>query len=72
MYKVEVEGISFCLKHRLIGIYNLVNDDHPTRKELYSNDITWNPNLPHGNKEYKVSNHKIISPGFTPTQTVIF
>lgn len=28
-------AIEFCVKEKLNGIYNLVNDDHPSRKKLY-------------------------------------
>lgn len=31
-----VRAISFCVEHKLQGVYNLVADDHPTRKNLYS------------------------------------
>lgn len=31
-----VTAIEFCIKNRIESIYNLVNDDHPTRKELYT------------------------------------
>lgn len=64
-----VKGISFCLSHHLIGIYNLVNNDHPTKKELYSPLCHFNPNLSHNSKGYKVSNNKIVSVGFTPTKS---
>jgi nucleoside-diphosphate-sugar epimerase len=29
-------AIEFCVTHNLSGIYNLVADDHPTRKDLYN------------------------------------
>ncbi len=69
-----VAGIAFCLEHRLTGIYNLVNSDHPTRDELYSNLCrsmslpcpVWNPSLSGVKKGYKVSNHKIMEAGFIP------
>lgn len=64
-----VKGIHFCLKHRLTGIYNLVNNDHPTKKELYPGLWDQSPSLAHDNKGYKVSNHKIISAGFIPTKS---
>jgi nucleoside-diphosphate-sugar epimerase len=62
-----VAGIQFCLSHSLTGIYHLVSDDHPTRKELYTNlcqqlnlpPPTWNPTLAdHRKGGYKVSNRK--------------
>ena len=68
-----VNAIAFCLKHSLSGIYHLVNDDHPTRNELYSSlcqsmmipNPIWNPNLSEGKiKSYKVSNQKIKETGF--------
>lgn len=59
-----VSGILFCLEHLLNGIYNLVNNDHPTRKELYPTSCRWNENLPHMKKKYKVSNLKILKKGF--------
>lgn len=69
-----VSAIHFCLEHRLTGVYNLVNDDHPTRHELYSGLCTslgislpaWNLHLPEsGAVGYKVSNDKICSAGFS-------
>ena len=68
-----VSAIDYCLRHHLNGIYNLVDDDHPTRKELYQKiakkfhlpEPQWDPALtsPHaGNK--RVSNHKIKGEGF--------
>ncbi|MBA2368770.1 MAG: NAD-dependent epimerase/dehydratase family protein [Candidatus Protochlamydia sp.] len=68
-----VSAISFCLDHRLTGLYHLVNDDHPTRQELYSNfcqqmDIprpVWNPHLVSlKGSGYKISNTKIKEAGF--------
>ncbi|SCA58559.1 Uncharacterized protein AB751O23_AE_00310 [Chlamydiales bacterium SCGC AB-751-O23] len=29
-------AIEYCVSHKLSGTYNLVNDDHPTRKNLYN------------------------------------
>lgn len=59
-----VSGIAFCLEHHLSGIYNLVNNDHPLRKELYPL-CRWNKGLSLGKKSYKVSNQKIVEAGFT-------
>lgn len=68
-----VSAISFCLNHRLIGVYNLVNDDHPSRKELYSvlchsinaPEPIWNEEFSsEKNDGYKVSNAKIYQAGF--------
>jgi nucleoside-diphosphate-sugar epimerase len=61
----------FCLNQRLSGIYNLVNDDHPSRKMLYNNLCQsihipvpiWNSSLD-GSTGYKVSNQKIIQAGY--------
>ncbi|MES2199901.1 MAG: NAD-dependent epimerase/dehydratase family protein [Chlamydiota bacterium] len=64
-----VKAIAFCLKHRLTGIYNLVNNDHPTRKELYPNCL-WDLSLPHIKKDYEVSNRKILDAGFTLSQSL--
>lgn len=66
-----VAAILFCLNHSLTGIYHLVNDDHTSRRELYSPlcqlaDIPsplWNEDSPKNN--YKVCNQKIKSMGFT-------
>lgn len=67
-----VAAILFCLKHRLTGIFNLVNDEHPSRKELYQNLCAslslplprWNPHLEGSRKGYKISNAKIKASGF--------
>lgn len=66
-----VEAICFAFEHKLKGIYNLVNDDHPMRESLYADlcyslglaPPTWRPDLP-SKKGYKVSNHKIKQAGF--------
>lgn len=66
-------AIDYLLQHNLEGVFNLADDDHPSRKELYEMvskkfglpHITWDPNLSSlhsGNK--RVSNHKIKSQGF--------
>lgn len=64
-------ALIFCIDHQLTGIYHLVNDDHPTRKQLYSQLCQsahlpmplW-PSTPVG-KGYKISNQKIKTAGFT-------
>ncbi len=69
-------AIAFCLDHSLKGIYHLVEDDHPTRKELYSNlcqlinlpSPVWNSSSSQTTKSYKVSNHKIKEEGFAFTK----
>lgn len=74
-----IAGIEFCLHQRLEGVYNLANDDHPTRNELYSDlcrmhDLqppTWNPNLQHDRPGgYKVSNKKMKGEGFVFTHSL--
>jgi len=67
-------AIDYALRHHLEGVFNLADDDHPTRKELYEAVATkhnlstpiWDPNLTSmhsGNK--RVSNHKIKAEGFS-------
>jgi NAD dependent epimerase/dehydratase family enzyme len=67
-------AIDYALRHRLDGIYNLADDDHPTRQELYNHiaeklglpAIQWDQNSDAyrgGNK--RISNHKIKAKGFT-------
>lgn len=59
--------ISFCIRNKLRGIYNVVNDDHPTRKELYGDlceqlqipKPIWNDHNENQSRGYKVSNEKI-------------
>jgi nucleoside-diphosphate-sugar epimerase len=66
-----IGGILYSLEHRLIGIYNLVNNLHPTRKKLYS-DLCKMQQLPcpiwKGEKVpykgYTVSNKKIVEAGY--------
>ncbi len=66
-------AIDYALRHHLEGIYNLSDDDHPPRKELYDAishkfqlpRVKWDPkhtSLHTGNK--RVSNHKIKAEGF--------
>lgn len=74
IHKTDCAGaIDYALRHDLEGVYNLTDDDHPTRKELYDQVAAkfhlekpkWDPNLSSmhsGNK--RVSNHKIKSEGF--------
>lgn len=68
-----VAAIDYCLRHHLNGIFNLADDDHPSRKELYHQlakklhrpDPEWDPKLTSlhtGNK--RISNHKIKGEGF--------
>lgn len=74
IHKVDcATAIDYALRHHLQGVYNLADDEHPTRKELYDAishkfslpRINWDPELTplhHGNK--RVSNHKIKAEGF--------
>lgn len=66
-------AIEYAHRHHLRGIYNLTDDEHPTRKDLYNQisekfslpKVKWDPSLSglhSGNK--RVSNHKIKSEGF--------
>lgn len=66
-------AIDYAHRHQLEGIYNLADEDHPTRKELYDAishkfrlpRVQWDPThtpLHTGNK--RISNHKIKSEGF--------
>jgi nucleoside-diphosphate-sugar epimerase len=66
-----VRAILFCLENSLTGIYNLVNDEHPKRKTLYS-DLCHAMNIPpptwslisSKKSGYLVSNQKIKDAGF--------
>lgn len=66
-----VAAIEFCLDQSLTGIYHLVNDDHLSRRELYSYFCQlasipcpiWSKDLLESS--YKICNQKIKSMGFT-------
>jgi len=68
-----VRCMDFCMKNQLCGIYNCVNDSHPTKKELYETLCrdsrlplpTWNPTkeAEHG-CGVVVSHDKLIQSGF--------
>lgn len=69
-----MHAIDYALRHHLQGTYNLADDEHPTRKELYDRiadkfslpKVTWDPRLTGlhtGNK--RVSNHLIKAQGFS-------
>ena len=66
-----LRAILFCLDHTLKGVYHLVNDDHRTRKVLYTSlcqiahlqPPIWSSMTSH--KGYKVSNSKIKKAGFS-------
>ena len=66
-------AVNYALQHNLEGIYNLSDDEHPTRKEIYDKvaekfqlpKVKWDPThtpFHEGNK--RVSNHKIKMEGF--------
>lgn len=61
-------ALIFALEHNLNGIYNLVSDFHPTRKELYDliePGLTWDKarSSPHGGNKL-VSSEKLKQAGF--------
>lgn len=67
------DALDYALRHHLEGVFNLADDEHPTRKELYDAishkfslpKVKWDPNHPSlhtGNK--RISNHKIKAEGF--------
>jgi nucleoside-diphosphate-sugar epimerase len=68
-----VLAIDYALRHRLEGIYNLSDDEHPIRKLFYEEvakktgcpSIQWDPTFEgwHGGNK-RVSNHKIKAEGF--------
>ncbi|MEI6242359.1 MAG: NAD-dependent epimerase/dehydratase family protein [Chlamydiota bacterium] len=69
-----IASVDYSLSYHLEGVYNIVDDDHPTKAELYDEisnrlflpKITWDPTLTkidHGNQ--RVSNHKIKASGYT-------
>lgn len=74
VHKSDCAGaINYALRHHLTGVYNLADDDHPTRKELYTQiadkfritGLKWDPlltSLHGGNK--RISNHKIKKAGY--------
>jgi nucleoside-diphosphate-sugar epimerase len=74
IHKVDVvAALDYVLRYRLEGVYNVVDDEHQTRKELYEQVgrrhhlpvLEWDPELisMHGCNK-RVSNHKIKSEGF--------
>lgn len=60
----------FAIDHSLSGVFNLCNDDHPTRAELYGN-VQFDPSKPitHGCNQI-VDNSRIKAAGFTPKHTL--
>lgn len=75
VHKVDAAlAIDYAYRHKLEGVFNIVDDDHPTRKELFDAvskklhlpPVHWQPfapNMHSGNK--RVSNHKIKGEGFS-------
>ena len=74
IHKADCAGaINYALKHHLTGIYNLADDDHIKRKDLYHQvsqkyhlpEVQWDPTLTslHGGNK-RVSNHKIKKAGY--------
>lgn len=68
-----VEAIDYGLRHEFEGIYNLADDDHMLRKDLYDSvakkqelpKVVWDPSHTGLRSDDKrVSNHKIKSEGF--------
>jgi nucleoside-diphosphate-sugar epimerase len=68
-----VGAIEHVLRHDLDGVYNLADDDHPTRRELYDTvsrehrlpKVQWDPTLSGLRTDNKrVSNHKIKAAGY--------
>ncbi len=72
--KDVVGAINYVIEHQLQGIFNVVDDDHPTRQELSDflcqklniNKVEWDPkkaDFPDANK--RVSNYRIKEAGFS-------
>lgn len=68
------DAINYVLRHHLTGVYNLADDDHPTRKALYDQiaeqyrlpKVAWDSSLTSLHRGSKrVSNHKIKAAGFS-------
>lgn len=68
------EALDYALRYQLEGIYNLADDEHPTRKELYHEmaqklhlpNLEWEPSQTGMHSDSKrVSNHKIKAEGFS-------
>lgn len=74
IHKSDCAGaLDYALRHNLEGIFNVCDDDHPSRKDLYAAiaakfnlpPVKWDPHLTglhSGNK--RISNHKIKAEGF--------
>jgi len=68
------QAIFYSLRHHLTGVFNLADDDHPTRRGLYDQvaqkfglpKTKWDPLLPSlHNGTKRISNHKIKAQGFS-------
>lgn len=68
-----VRAIEFCVNNRCKGIYNLCNDEHRTRKDLYTSICfelglpppLWDPSKTNNHiSDCKVSNKKLCKAGF--------
>ena len=68
-----VGAIQYILRHNLAGVFNLSDDEHPTRQELYDriaqkfdlSKVQWDPSLTSLRRgSQRVSNHKIKKAGF--------
>jgi hypothetical protein len=57
-----VRALEFCLERHLKGLYHLVNDSHPSKKELYGEGPIWSSKS--SSLGYRVSNQKIKEAGF--------
>ena len=68
-----VSGIEWARSHQLSGLYNLVQDEVPTVRELLEQvcdrynlaSVTWDASQPSTRKNVRVSNAKIKSTGYT-------
>ena len=75
IHKEDVAGaVDYAYRHDCEGIYNLSDDDHPLRKDLYDavakkhhlHKVEWDPTHPGLRSDNKrVSNHKIKGEGFS-------
>ena len=61
-------GIEFCITHHLKGVFNLVNDAHPTREQLYrhlgAKTLHWGNEAMQPVTNVVVSNAKIKGCGY--------
>ncbi len=74
IHKIDAaHAIDYAQRHHLEGIYNLSDDVHPTRKELYDSIsekfqyqfVKWDPtHLPLHTGNKRISTHKIKAEGF--------